>query len=141
MASAAEAGCTLTAPEPATGGFSSGDLALLREEREVDIETRAGDGPTHRTTIWVVVDRADRALVRTYRGAGSRWYREAVASAAARLVVADRTMDVAVHVADDPERIAACSDGLLRKYAGDPATPAMVREDVLGTTLELTLRS
>jgi len=33
--------------------------------------------------------------------------------------------------------VAACSTELVRKYAGDPATPAMVADDVLETTLQL----
>lgn len=39
--------------------------------------------------------------------------------------------------ADDPARSAACSSELARKYAGDPATPAMVADEVLDTTMEL----
>lgn len=118
--------------------FSAGDLALLRDELEVRIETRAGsEGPVHRTIIWVVVDSLDRVLVRTYLGPESRWYREAVGNGTARLLVADRSLEVRVQLADDADRIAACSEALLRKYADDPSTPGMVAERVLNTTLEL----
>ena len=128
-----------TVAEATWPGFAAADLALLRDALEVDIETRADDGaPAHRTTIWVVVDPTDRVLVRTYRGPGSRWYREAVGNPVARLLVGDRAIEVRVSVADDDDRIAACTDGLLRKYEGDPATPGMVRDEVLHTTLELT---
>lgn len=120
-------------------GFSAADLVRLRAEQEVRIETSAGDGePTHLTVIWVVVDRQDRVLIRSYRGPGARWYREATEHPTARLHVGDDAIPVRVTVADDPERIEACSDGFLRKYAGDGATPAMVAEEVLATTLELT---
>lgn len=113
-------------------------LDLLRDATEVRIETSRGPGaPVHRTTIWVVVDARDRILVRTYRGPRSRWYREALANPSCRLHVAQRVVDVRAVPADDPERIAACSAGLRRKYAGDPATPAMLRAEVLDTTLEL----
>lgn len=121
------------------GGFSASDLVLLRAEQEVQIETRAAaDAPTHLTIIWVVVDRLDRVLIRSYRGATARWYREATGYPHASLHVADRVIGVDVQQAADPERVEACSDGFLRKYAGDGATPAMVAEEVLDTTLELT---
>ncbi len=47
------------------------------------------------------------------------------------------TIKVRIEHATDPERVTACSAELERKYAGDPATPAMVAEEVLETTLEL----
>ncbi len=120
-------------------GFSSADLTRLRAEREVQIETSAGEhGAVHGTVIWVVVDRLDRVLIRSYRGPGARWYREATANPVARLNAGDRVIPVHVNVVDDAARIEACSDGLLRKYAGDSATPQMVSDEVLGTTLELT---
>ena len=116
--------------------FDRGILAALREEAEVRIETRGEDGAVHRTIIWVVVDAADRALIRSYRGAGARWYREAVATEAAALLVGETRVPVRLESATDPERIEACSRELEAKYAGDPATPAMVRPEILGTTLE-----
>lgn len=119
--------------------FSASDLALLREEQEVEIETTAGPGaPIHRTIIWVVVDRQDRVLIRSYRGATARWYREATTNPRTRLHAAGTSIDVQVEPATDAERVAACSEGFLRKYAGDSATPAMVADEVLDTTLELT---
>jgi len=121
------------------GGFPASDLVLLRAQQEVKIETRAtADAATHLTVIWVVVDRLDRVLIRSYRGATARWYREATSYPHASLHVADRVIDVDVQRAKDEERIEACSDGFLRKYAGDSATPAMVSDEVLDTTLELT---
>ena len=47
------------------------------------------------------------------------------------------TIPARIEHATDPERVAACSAELERKYAGDPATPAMVADQVLETTLEL----
>lgn len=118
--------------------MTEADLELLRNVREVKIETsRGAGGPVHRTTIWVVVDQQDRILVRTYRGPGSRWYREALANPRCRLVAGNRVLQVRAVPANDPHRVQACSSGLLMKYAGDPATRAMVRDEVLGTTLEL----
>jgi hypothetical protein len=121
--------------EPA---FGADLLHRLRHEIEVDIETHpTADAPPHRTIIWVVVDAKDRVLIRSYRGAGARWYREATSGTPAALVIGDEVLPVTVEHARDGERIRACSAELERKYAGHPATPAMVREDVLDTTLEL----
>jgi hypothetical protein len=114
------------------------ELALLRSTQEVEIETSRGDGaPLHQTTIWVVVDDRDRVLVRTYQGPASRWYREVLATGSCRLLASGRAISFAVMRADDDERVRACSAELARKYASDPATPAMLRDEVLGTTLEL----
>jgi hypothetical protein len=112
----------------------------LRDEIEVSIETRpAPDGPIHRTIIWVVVDAGGRVLIRSYRGASARWYREALSGSDVAVVVDGERVPVTVEPATDAERIAACSAELERKYAGDPATPAMLRDEVLDTTLELHL--
>lgn len=113
-------------------------LERLRGEMEVKIETRATvDAKPHRTTIWLVVDPAGRVLIRSYRGANARWYREATSGTPAALLISPDVVAVSVEHATDAERIQACSRELERKYAGDPATPAMVADDVLGTTLEL----
>jgi hypothetical protein len=121
--------------EPA---FDADLLDRLRHEIEIDIETRpSAEAPPHRTIIWVVVDANDRVLVRSYRGPTARWYREATSGTPTALVLGDEAVPVSVGHARDEERIRACSAELERKYAGDPATPAMVRDEVLETTLEL----
>lgn len=120
--------------------YDLADLAMLGEAEEVEIETAASEAdPRHRTIIWVVVDARDRVLIRSYRGPTARWYREAVARPACRLLVAGRTVDVRAIPATDPDRVAACSDGLRRKYAGHSAMPGMLRA-YLETTLELVPR-
>jgi hypothetical protein len=121
-------------------GFEAADRALLREEQNVRIETAAsGAGPRHRTTLWVVVDPAGRVLIRSYRGAGARWYREARSRPDCLLHVARRVLAVRVVPADDPDRITACSDALLVKYAGQHGVRSMVSSH-LETTLELVSR-
>lgn len=117
--------------------FDAGTLALLRDELEVRIETRGSAGEVHRTIIWVVVDVADRVLIRSYRGSSARWYREVLANGTATLISGTETIPVRIEAATDPQRVGTCSEELKRKYAGDPATPAMIRDDVLDTTLEL----
>lgn len=120
-----------------TAAFEPFDVDLLRSSEEIEIETwSTSAGPRHRTIIWVVVDDRDRVLIRSYRGPSARWFREVVAQPACRIHVGGRTLDARAEPATDPERVAACSEGLRIKYAGHSATPAM-RRTYLETTLEL----
>ena len=118
--------------------WPDGIVELLRSEREVTIRTSAHDGAVHEAIIWVVVDDRDRVLVRSWKGAGARWFREATTDRPVALVVDGEALRVAVHRAADEDRVAACSEELERKYVGDPATASMVRDEILDTTLELT---
>ena len=117
--------------------FDAETTAALRDLREVRIETYGPKGEPHRAIIWVVVDDSDRALIRSWRGASARWYREAVAAGRAQLTVDGRTRPVRVEVANDAERIEACSRELLAKYGGGSTARSMVRDEILDTTLEL----
>ena len=117
--------------------FDAGVLTGLRDRREVDIETHSAGGAAHSATIWVVVDASDRVLVRSWKGAGARWYREAVASGNGAIAVGGATVPVRVERASDRERIDACSRELLAKYGGGQTARSMVREEILDTTLEL----
>jgi len=117
--------------------FSAEELRLLDVTQEVEIETVAHDGTVHRTVIWVVVD-DDQILIRSYRGPGARWYREALANSAVAIHVDGRRLSATAVPATDPDSIERTSAGLERKYAGDPATPAMLAPDTLDTTLRLT---
>ncbi len=119
-------------------GFAPDILELLRTTEEVRIETRqAPDAPAHRTTIWVVVDDAERVLIRSYLGREARWFREVVAHPECALWIGTDAIPVHAEPATDPDRVAAASAGLEAKYPDDPATPRMVRDEVLETTLEL----
>lgn len=112
-------------------------LGRLRTRREVRIETRAGpDAPIHKTIIWVVVD-GDRVFVRTYRGARSRWYREVLVEPDCTLWLGKEALPVRAVAATERDLVAAVSRGFETKYADSSSTPAMVRDDVLDTTLEL----
>ncbi len=116
--------------------FSAEVLTLLRDTIEVEIETHARNGSVHRTIVWVVVDGPD-AFVRSYRGATARWYREALAAPDVAIHAGGRRIPVRATPATDDASIARASAGLAGKYADDPATPAMLRADVLGTTMRL----
>lgn len=116
--------------------FATDDLARIDAAQEVEIETQAPDGPVHRTIIWAVVDDAE-VLIRSYRGATARWYREALANPAVALHVDGRRLAATAIPATDPDAIERTSAGFRAKYAADPATDAMVADDVLATTLRL----
>jgi hypothetical protein len=116
--------------------FSRADLDLIDRTEEVEIETASPDGATHRTIIWAVVD-GDDVFIRSYNGANARWWREATADPDVALWVDGRRLTATASLAADPESIARTSAGLERKYASDPATPRMVRDEVLPLTLRL----
>ena len=121
-------------------GYALADLAAIREAEEVEIETAASEaGAWHRTIIWIVVDDRDRVLIRSFRGPTARWYREVTVTPECRVLVAGRPIEVRAVPAADADRVAACSEGLRRKYAGHRATPGMLRT-YLETTLELVAR-
>jgi hypothetical protein len=129
----------LSTPDP--GRFDADTLARLADAREVEIETAMTDvAPRHRTVIWVVVDPLGRVLIRSYRGAGARWFREALAHPHVTLLAGGREVLATATLAPDEERIRAASHGFQAKYARDSATPAMLRDEVLATTLELVPR-
>jgi hypothetical protein len=120
--------------------FSEEDLGRIERAKTVRIETSRSGGPLHSTIIWAVVEDGD-VYVRSWRGPGARWYREALANPDVAIVVRkDRTPARAVP-ATDADSVARASAGLERKYAGDPATQSMVREEILETTLRLDSRS
>ena len=116
-------------------------LELLRDLEEVDIETRmAEDAPSHRVIIWVMVDDADRIFLRSFRGPTARWFREAVANPDCVLHADGQVIPVRAVAATDDEQVEACSRGLLSKYAGQPSLQAMLRPEILPTTMRLEAR-
>jgi hypothetical protein len=116
--------------------FSTEDLGLLEGAHEVEIETQAPGKAARRTVIWVVVDGGD-AFVRTYKGAGSRWYRDCLANPAVAIHVRGKRLPASVIAANDPDSIERASAGYRRKYSRDYAGKAMVRPEVLDTTLRV----
>ena len=116
--------------------FSAAEVALLDGAEEVEIETQAPDAAARRTVIWVVVD-DDEVFVRTYRGPGSRWYRDVLANPAVAIHVDGQRLQATAIPATDPDSIERTSAAYKKKYAADPATPAMLGPDVVGTTLRL----
>lgn len=116
--------------------FDTEVLGALDRSDEVHIET--GRGGSSGTVIWaVVVD--DSVFVRSVRGEKGRWYREASASQEATLRVDGRRVPVRVVPETDAAVIGKVSEAYREKYeASYPGpTAAMVREEVLATTLRL----
>lgn len=111
-------------------------LATIDAAKEMRIETQAADGTVHRTIIWVVVE-GGQIYIRSYRGASARWYREALARPDVALLLGRQRWPFRAVVATDPESIAACSAGLSKKYRRSYSLAAMLRDDVLDTTLRL----
>ena len=117
--------------------FEPGELALLADTKEIEIETALPGGPAHRTIIWVVVD-GDDAFVRSVNGANARWYREAVANPPVTIHAPGLVLLARAAAAVDSASIRRTSDALKRKYTGRDGTERMLRPEVLDTTLRLT---
>lgn len=114
-------------------------LAALDGAEEVRVETgRHASSPGHETVIWAVVVDGD-VFVRSVRGEKGRWYREASANPGVRLRVDDRWVPVRAVPETDTRTIEKVSEAIREKYGASYPGPAaaMVREEVLATTLRL----
>jgi hypothetical protein len=120
--------------------FGESDLAALAAVEEIEIETRSATGETHRTIIWPAVGEGT-VYIRSYRGAGARWYREATVDPNVGILLEGRRLAARVVPATDPASVTACSAAFRRKYAGDPSMGAMVRPEVLETTMRVEARA
>jgi hypothetical protein len=116
--------------------FPQEDLRALDAAAEIDIETRAPDGATHRTTVWPVLNRG-QIFVRSLNGTQGRWYREATANPAVAIHVDGRRIPATAVPADDPDSIDRCSAGFRRKYRDDASLDSMLVPEILATTLRL----
>jgi hypothetical protein len=119
--------------------FQPGELALLAETEEIEIETARPGGPAHRTIIWIVVD-GDDAFIRSVNGATARWYRDAVANPEVTIHLEGRALPARAVPATDADSIRRTNDVLARKYESFDGTAPMLEPDVFDTTLRLTPR-
>ena len=120
--------------------FDPDTLKTWDQTAEIEIETSRAEGaPVHRTTIWIVVD-GDQAYIRSVRGPSGRWYREIVANPHGAVHAGGRRVPVQAQSASDPATVARVNELLSRKYQDrwPGPTAAMLREEVLPTTLRLT---
>ena len=113
--------------------FDADTLRQLRDFREVAIRTEKH--PESAVVIWVVAD--DEIFVRSVRGSKGRWYRDLATGGSATLEFAGRRLRVQALPASDADSIARASREYLRKYEPSPYAQAMVRAEVLPTTLRL----
>jgi hypothetical protein len=114
--------------------FDADTLHELRDLQEVAIRTE--EHPETAVVIWVAVA-GDEVFVRSVRGAKGRWYRDLAAGGPASLEFAGRRLAVQAIPASDPAAISRASREYLRKYRLSPYAQAMVRSEVLPTTLRL----
>ena len=116
--------------------FAEADLSAIAQAEEVRIETRAADGTTHRTIIWIV-EHDGQLYVRSVNGPEARWYREATADTSIALLVDGQRFEAHVVPATDPASIEACSAGLRAKYKADYSLGSMLKPETLPTTLRV----
>ena len=120
-------------------GLDPKTLNALDRTEEVHIETRRdASSPAHETVIWaVVVDGG--AFVRSVRGGKGRWYREASANPEVTIRVNDERVPARAVPETDARTIGKVSEAIREKYGASYPGPtaAMLREEVLATTLRL----
>jgi hypothetical protein len=114
--------------------FDSDTRRALRAEQEVAIRTEKH--PNSAVVIWVVVA-DDEVFLRSVHGARGRWYRDLAAGGPATLEFAGRRLAVQAIPATDPAAIARASREYLMKYRPSPYAQAMVKSEILSTTLRL----
>ena len=116
--------------------FPKDVLDLFHQSAEVEIETRSKSGEVHHVPIWIVVD-GDTVLARSWRGSTARWYRELMASGEGAVVVGRRRVPVRAVRAVDADSVRRTSEGFQKKYPKSQSTPAMLRDEILDTTIRL----
>ena len=114
--------------------FDADTLRQLRDAREVAIRTERHPGTA--VVIWVVVA-DDEVFVRSVTGSKGRWYRDLATGGSAALEIAGRRLAVQAIPVSDAAAIERASGEYLRKYRPSPYAEAMVRAEVLPTTLRL----
>lgn len=114
--------------------FDADTVRELRDLREVAIRTE--EHPKTAVVTWVAVA-DDQVFVRSVYGARGRWYRDLATGGPAILEFAGRQLAVAAVPESDPGAIDRASSEYLRKYRPSPYARAMVKPEVLPTTLRL----
>jgi hypothetical protein len=114
--------------------FDADVRRALQDTKEVRIRTEKH--PDSAVIIWVVVAGED-VFVRSFRGDKGRWYRDLADGGAATLEVGERRVAVQAVPAKDAASIERASAAFLAKYGPGPYAEAMVKPEVLGTTLRL----
>ena len=116
--------------------FEESDLDLLATTKEIKVETHSQSGEVHRTIVWPLV-RDGVVYLRSYRGPGGRWYREAIADPHIALLFDRRRLPARAVPATDAASVEACSEALREKYRRSYSLEAMLAADVLSTTIRI----
>lgn len=117
--------------------FNTDLLKRLNRVKEVEIETQSITSDVkHRTIIWVIVEDGN-VYIRSVRGNAGRWYKEIMVNPNAALLTEGEHIPVHAVPAKDEHSINLVSKGILQKYGQSPSAKAMVRDEVLPTTLRL----
>jgi hypothetical protein len=118
--------------------WTTSELDRIAGADELQISPERGDGtPRRPTTIWVVRD-GDDLYVRSYRGAGSAWYRAAHSSHTGRITSGGVTKEVTFAEEANPavnDRVDAAYRTKYGRYTG--YVEPMIAEQARATTLKL----
>jgi hypothetical protein len=114
--------------------FDADTLRELHDVRELAIRT--GKHPETAVVIWVVAAE-DEIFVRSVHGSKGRWYRDLAAGGLATLELPGHRLKVQAIPESDPAAIARASREYVRKYQPSPYAQAMVKSEILSTTLRL----
>jgi hypothetical protein len=115
--------------------FDTEELKELDSAKEVHIETHDG-GRAYRTVIWVVVD-GEEVFVRSVRGEAGKWYQRALADPNVAVLARDLRVPAVAVPAPDPDSVERVNRALRDKYRPGGSLDAMLRSEVLGTTMRL----
>lgn len=114
--------------------FDADTLNTVATVKELAIRTARHPGTS--VVIWAVVSDGT-IFVRSFRGGAGRWYRDLAEGGRAALEAGGRTLEVEAVPVRDEGAIARVSEAFLRKYRPSPYAEAMVKPDILSTTLRL----
>lgn len=115
--------------------FDTETLEMLDSAKEVHIETHEGSR-TFRTIIWIVVDDGE-VFVRSVRGDSGVWYQRALADPNVAVIAADERIPAVATPTPDLESVERVDQALRDKYKPGGSLDAMLRPEVLGTTMRL----
>ena len=135
-----EPGCSFDQIDPAYGRFevmalTDEQLTLLDETQEVHVRTHSGDD-SKKTIIWIVVSDGE-VYVRSVRGDDGNWYQRALADPRVEIIADGDVLEFIARPVERTAEISAVSNALRSKYSPGSSLDAMVRTEVLDTTLRL----
>jgi hypothetical protein len=117
-------------------GFRPQDLHDFDVAQEVRVETHRDDDKVRSTIIWVVVDRGE-VFIRSVRGAGGKWYQEALDNPNVTLDDSGRRLEARALPVHDDDSIRRVNEALNRKYANVSGLDEMLRPPALDATFRL----